>query len=137
MPCNLCSTKSTRSVTHSFCPKTPPVYDSTNLGPIVKETCDIKVVTATGKNPLSSRNLQTALGTHCMYISDTGVSTRHTKRTIGRGRKCVGEPTAGPAKRMVTLCLTNDSSTLNCNLFRTCWLGYVGPETMRLMDNTY
>lgn len=48
------------------------------------------------------------------------------------------EPNAhGLTKRAVTLCLTNDPSTLNCNLFRTCRLAYVGIETMRLMDNTY
>lgn len=43
----------------------------------------------------------------------------------------------GLTKQGVTLCLTNDPTTLNCNLFRTCWLAYVGIETMRLMDNTY
>lgn len=62
-----------------------------------------------------------------------------TSRIPPERREGEGRPNAhGLTKRVVTLvALTNDPTTLNCNLFGTCWLGYVGIETMRLMDNTY
>lgn len=56
----------------------------------------------------------------------------------GGGEGGYAECTRSNEARVVTfVALTNDPTTLNCNLFGTCWLGYVGIETMRLMDNTY